>query len=530
VRIRTGPAAPLVLALLLGASILHSWVARFHPDSGDVGTPDVTADTAGNVYVCASVPGSGGSDYLVVKYDPDGNEQWFRTWDGPVQGEDVPSSVAADGLGRVYVTGRTGTSAGAAFGTVCFSPSGESLWAGIHDTLFAGDDAAVAVVPAGSGDCYVVGTATAGSGRGKDIAVVFYDSLGTAEWAQLYNGPGRTLDSATCAALDDSGSVIVAGASAGRNDTLDYVLLRYSPEGQLTWFDRRRADSTAIPRALHIDHSGGINVTGSAYFGPGTGWDAFTAKYNANRSLRWTMRYNGPGSTNDHGMSLDTDLDTNLYVAVLSHDNDTHLDVVGHYPDGQRIGTTALPLAGDSTWLHAGIFALRLGGFAVTVPSRDTSGQWDYLFQGFDRDFEPTWTSYYDGFGLDDLTTGHSKVSSQDLCVTGRSLNPSGSWGAATIVLPIAGPGIAGQPRRELAVLRASPNPARMRLAVSLPDACSRGARLQLVDRAGRTAFSQDVSGSSGKATMSLSGLAPGVYFLRLEPGPAAPTAIVVLD
>jgi len=519
-----------VVVSLLATSALYAWVARFHPDSGDIGVPAVAADTVGNVYLCASVPGSGGSDYLVVKYGPNGNEQWSRTWDGPAQGEDIPASVAADGLGRVFVTGRTATAVGAAFGTVCFAPSGESLWAGIHDTLFAGDDAAVAVVPAGSGNCYVVGTAARGTGREKDIAVVFYDSLGTAEWAEYYNGPGRTLDSATCAALDDDGYVIAVGVSAGFNDTLDYVLLRYSPEGQRTWFDRQRADSTAIPRAVHIDHTGGINVTGSAYYGPVTGWDAFTVKYNANRSLRWTMRYNGPGSTNDHGLSVDTDLDTNLYVAVLSHDNDSHLDVVGHYPDGQRIGTTSLPLSEDSTWLHAGIFALRIGGFAVAVPSRDTSSQWNYTFQGFDRDFEPTWASSYDGFGLDDLTTGHCRVSAQDLCVTGRSLNSSGSWDAATVVLPIAGPGIAGQPRRGLATLRVSPNPARSRLAVSLPCACTEATRVSLVDRVGRTVHARTVAGTTGETTIPLRNISPGVYFVRLEPGLAAPAAIVILD
>jgi hypothetical protein len=83
--------------------------------------------------------------------------------------------------------------------------------------------------------------------------------------------------------LDPAGNLIVAGRSQNTNGALDYVTLKYAPNGALLWSARHGSGTSDTPRDLAVDTNGNIHVTGT--------YD--TVKYDGNGNLLWTAPYAG---------------------------------------------------------------------------------------------------------------------------------------------------------------------------------------------------------------------------------------------
>ena len=65
-------------------------------------------DRDGNVFVAGTVGIGGGSgDWLTLKYSPAGTALWINRYNGPANGDDTFSSIAADSNGTVLVAGKS---------------------------------------------------------------------------------------------------------------------------------------------------------------------------------------------------------------------------------------------------------------------------------------------------------------------------------------------------------------------------------------------------------------------------------------
>jgi hypothetical protein len=91
-------------------NVQEAWVARYNgPLNFDDEARAIAIDGAGNSYVTGWSAGYGtGYDYTTIKYNPAGQEEWVACRDGHVE-PDVPSAIAVDGSGNVYVTGSHAT-------------------------------------------------------------------------------------------------------------------------------------------------------------------------------------------------------------------------------------------------------------------------------------------------------------------------------------------------------------------------------------------------------------------------------------
>jgi hypothetical protein len=278
----------------------------------------MATDGSGNIYVTgASVSVVQYADYITTKYYPNGDTAWVRRYNGPGNGRDQANTIAVDGLGNVYVSGKsTGVTSSYDYATVKYYPNGDTVWVRRYNGPADDWDEAFAISVDGSGNVYVTGCSYGNMGW-YDYATIKYYSNGDTAWVRRYNGPGNSRDEASAIAINGSGDVYVTGGSLANESffSYDYATIKYYPNGDTAWL--RRYDGWGGTKdsasAIAIDASGNIYVTGKSY---GASYDYVTIKYDPNGNELWVRRYNGPASNEDLAYDIAIDTYGNPYVNV----------------------------------------------------------------------------------------------------------------------------------------------------------------------------------------------------------------------
>lgn len=175
----------------------------------------VHTDTQGNVYVAGDA-WNASIDYILVKYDNDGNLQWEQFLDGEeYSGTDVGEQVITSDDGSVYITG--------------YSMANEYQ---------------------------------------KDILTAKYDVSGNLQWSRRYGTPEYSSSNAYYLDLTPDNHLVVGGYSAYENpypgSGKDFIILKYNQYGDLIW-DARWDHNNNIedhPSDFDMDSQGNIYICG----------------------------------------------------------------------------------------------------------------------------------------------------------------------------------------------------------------------------------------------------------------------------
>jgi hypothetical protein len=118
-------------------------------------------------------------------------------------------------------------------------------------------------------------------------------------------------------ALDTNGDIYLCGFSQDAASNLDYVTIKYTPNGYQAWVSQYASTNVlqAKPAAFALDSSNNVVVTGNAG----------TVKYDTKGNQLWTAPYAG----------LSVSLDTNCNVIVAA---------------GQNFNTVKLSPNGSNVW------------------------------------------------------------------------------------------------------------------------------------------------------------------------------------
>jgi len=105
----------------------QQWVARYNASIG-AGGDAIAVDDSGNVYVAAAASNQFNTLFCAtIKYNAAGEQQWTAEYHGGADA-DEPAAIAVDKAGNVYVTGTTQTCPGSDYLTLKYNSAGQEQW------------------------------------------------------------------------------------------------------------------------------------------------------------------------------------------------------------------------------------------------------------------------------------------------------------------------------------------------------------------------------------------------------------------
>jgi len=224
-------------------------------------------------------------DFLLVKWDTDGNILWSRTWGGT--NSDRGYSVWSDGT-YLYTLGYT-QSFGAGlhdFALVKWDTDGNVIW----DRTWGGPDAEIGRSVWGNGThLYTLGLgANIGTGA-RSFILVKWDTDGNTLWNRTWNGGlGESLWS------DGSYLYTVGGSQTSGPGLEAFVLIKWDTNGNIIW--NRTWGGSSVDWGNSIQGDGTYLYTLGYTNSSGAGLDDFAlVKWDTDGNVIWNRTWGGSG-------------------------------------------------------------------------------------------------------------------------------------------------------------------------------------------------------------------------------------------
>ena len=334
---RTGYNASDCATVKYNASGVMQWAASYNAPgiSGDI-AEDLTLDGLGNVCITGSsviydslrhTPKE--EDYLTIKYNASGAEQWVVKHNGGANLFDYAFKVAVDATGNIYVAGETdynyfiqGITQKVFYTTVKYNAEGVQQWVVNTNQHNSAGGPLTGFVLDGQNNVYLAG-AKMGINLQADFLTIKYNGDGVEQWRASYASPDNKSDYITDLAVDGSGNVYVTGSSGKLSDNA-FVTIKYNSSGVEQWHTRYRGSGNLNdnPSAVVVDGSGGVYVTGSSFiWSSTTGTNYATVKYTTDGVEEWVALYTSPQKTDYIATGLVVDDRGRVYVTGRTNES-----------------------------------------------------------------------------------------------------------------------------------------------------------------------------------------------------------------
>ncbi len=291
------------------------WQARYDgPRHGSDELRFMTTDAEGNVLVCGESEGNGTrGDIATLKFDRAGNFRWLARKD-PSKGigNDLATALATDGNGNVYVAGSTTAN----YVLVKYDSNGVEQWEEqqSHHKRVAKETEPLLAVREGDG-LYL-----AFSGRKPDTVILLkYEFSGRVAWRTALPMANVLKSHLLAMSLAKNGTIHVLGeaqTTRGAVQNHDYLIVTFTPAGKVLQ-TILHGDFTPGPSqatAMALDRSGSVYVTGKAFYGE-THWHCGTVKIDRGGRILWDD-FIEAGQNTLAGPQLLPDDHENLYLAT----------------------------------------------------------------------------------------------------------------------------------------------------------------------------------------------------------------------
>lgn len=303
----------------------------------DSGRPrNITTDQHGNIYVVGFVwaGNTNYSDYVTIKYNPNGDTLWTRRYNSPSSNADGGQfmGIKVDNTGNVYVSSHVlSTTTGYDVATVKYDQNGNLLWAKIFNAPSNQNNFYGGLDIDNSGNVFVSSYGL-NTGTSNDIYTIKYNSSGDQIWLNRYNGPSNLSDQSISLKVDVNGFILVAGVTQVTSSNSDYFVIKIKPDGDTLW-TRKYDGSCNSPdhaRKVETDNSGNIYLTGAVSNCSGSGYvDLATVKYDSDGNRLWAVKYINTIIGGDlGGNDIKIDASGDVYITAGSTESRTALDFI----------------------------------------------------------------------------------------------------------------------------------------------------------------------------------------------------------
>jgi hypothetical protein len=378
-----------------------AWVRYYNNNGVDVAS-SLVPDGRGGVFVTGrsnAGAGNANQDYLTIHYDAQGVQKWAARLAGAANWHDVPTAICLDKSGKLYVTGYswTGATPQYDFCTVKYDTAlGDTVWVRRYDGTASAPkaDYALACCLDDSGYLYVTGRAGE-QGTWYDATTVKYSPDGTTVWVNRFDAGWLGSDGGGNVATDRNYNVYVGGIVKDPvDDMYDFLTFKITPGNQVAWYrtyDGRVEDDDSLT-SMVVDDRGNVYVTGWSYVYQGD-IDWMTMKYSPDGVKLWSSSHATFGEDDwPFGMVMDeygevyvtgfdySGPDENYCVVKYTEDDVGAFRIV--LPDDTfRVGATVTPRAWVRNYsaLTSRAFSCRLeiGGFYFDARMVDTIPAYD---------------------------------------------------------------------------------------------------------------------------------------------------------
>ena len=302
------------------------WTKYF---TGEVGDGAAIMDGSGNIYTTGGTDigldgntNAGGSDFIISKYDKNGNKLWLKQFG--TSADDSATGVAVDSTGNnIYVCGVTyggldgNTNLGSSdFFLMKLDSDGNKKWTKQFGT--SSIDEANNMGIDSHNNIYIVGHVLLAGLDGNPVIGVMdaflakYDSDGNRIWTKQFGS--TDFDIATNLAFDSNDNIYVAGHTFGAlegnssNGGLDSYLAKFEPiSGEAQWLKQYGTSGADRYGCLVVDSSGDIYVCGDTVPGQtgaiktGGSSEATLTKTDPAGNILWSKQIGGDNSHNGDG-------------------------------------------------------------------------------------------------------------------------------------------------------------------------------------------------------------------------------------
>lgn len=237
------------------------WQNTYCRDTFSLTALGMTVDPAGNTLVTGGYSSYLGPDdaLFLAKVDPDGDEAWMQVWSPDTLKPEAGYMLTTDSAGYIYV----GASVHQLHRNVAcllkFNSSGQLLWHQYFPSPDTETSTPEAVAVGRDGDVTMLVQARYGD---PYMATCTWSASGAPRWVREFHSPDGRMSNSRALALDSAGNIHATGAVRLGPTNDDVVTVKYTPDGDTVFTALYVGEDYDDPYALALWSDGTFYVGG----------------------------------------------------------------------------------------------------------------------------------------------------------------------------------------------------------------------------------------------------------------------------